>query len=74
MRMENPPVVEVQQLVLATALNARDTRTDESPKLPWIETPTQRGMQHAHAHDRAPACACTQHGESGFYFWELGHW
>jgi hypothetical protein len=69
MRMENPPVIEVQQLVLPTALHARDTRPDEGPKLLWIETSTQRGMQYAHAHDRAATCACAQHVESGFYFW-----
>ena len=67
--MENSTVFEVQQLVLATALDARDSRPDEGPKLLWTETPTQRGMQYAHAHDRATTCACAQHVEGGFYFW-----
>ena len=68
MRMENSTVFEVQQLVLAATLDASDSRTNEGPKLLRIETPTQRGMQYAHAHDGAPARTCAQHLESGFYF------
>ena len=67
--MENPTVVEVQQLVLASALDASDAGTDECAKLLRIETSTQRGVQHAHAHDRATTRTRAQHFESGFDFW-----
>jgi hypothetical protein len=67
--MENPTVIEVQQLVLAAALDASDPRADERPKLGRPETATQCGVQHAHAHDRASTRARAQYLESGFYFW-----
>ena len=66
--MEDATVFEVQQLMLASALDASDARTDECPKLLRIETATQRGVQHAHAHDRATTRTRAQHFESGFYF------
>jgi hypothetical protein len=66
--MENSTVIEVQQLVLASALHASDARADESAKLLRIETSTQRGVQHAHAHDRAATRTRAQHFEGGFYF------
>ena len=66
--VENATVFEVQQLVLASALDASDAGTDECPKLLRIETATQRRVQHAHAHDRATTRARAQHFESGFYF------
>jgi hypothetical protein len=53
-RVENPTVLEVEQLVLAAALDAGDPSTRQCPKLRWRESTTQRGMQDAHAHDRAP--------------------
>jgi hypothetical protein len=68
-RVENAPIVEMEQLVLAAPLDARDSCTDERPELRWLEPPTQRWVEHAHAHDRATSCAGAQHLESSFYFW-----
>lgn len=67
--MEDATVFEVQQLMLASALDASDARTDERPELLRIETATQRRVQHAHAHDRATTRTRAQHFESGFYLW-----
>jgi len=66
--MENAAILQVQQLVLAATLDASDARTDEGAKLLRGETSTQRGVQHAHAHDRTTARSCAQYVESGFYF------
>jgi hypothetical protein len=66
--MENATVVEVQQLVLASALDASDVRAGERAKLLRIETSTQRRVEHAHAHDHAATRTGAQHVESGFYF------
>lgn len=72
--MQYAPIVEVQQLMLPSALDSRDPRPGECTKLCRLQSPTQRRMQHAHADDRPAARAGAQHLESRFYFGKLGHW
>jgi hypothetical protein len=57
MRVKDPTVVEVQELLLPSALDARVARPDERAKLRGLEPSAQRGMQHAHANDGASARA-----------------
>jgi hypothetical protein len=64
--VENPTVLEVQQLMLATPLDASDPRADECTELRWFDPATERGMQHVHTLDGAPSRARAQHLQSGF--------
>jgi cation diffusion facilitator family transporter len=73
MRVKDPTVVEVQELMLPSALDARDARPDERAKLRGLEPSAQRGMQHAHANDGAASSARAQYFQRGFDFRELGH-
>jgi hypothetical protein len=69
MGVENATIIEVEQLMLSTPLDARDTRADERAELRRLEPTLQRRMQHAHSGDGAAACASAQHLERGFDFW-----
>jgi hypothetical protein len=73
MRMKHAAVVEVKQLMLAAALDARDPCADERAELRGLQAAPQRGMQHAHAEDGATARAAAEHLQGSFYFRELGH-
>ena len=60
-RVHDSTVVQMQQLMLATSLDASDARTDERSQLCRLEPAAERRMEHAHAHDGASARAGAQH-------------
>ena len=72
-RVQHPTIVEMQQLVLAATLDARDPCAGERAQLRGREPALQRGMQQSHAHDRAPPRACAQELQGGFDLGQFGH-
>ncbi len=66
-------VVEVEQLMLAAALHARDARTRQRLERCRSDSATKCGMKQPYPLDGAPLRATTQHLHGGFDLGELGH-
>lgn len=68
MNMEDASVVEVKELVLASSLDANDTRASERTQDTWRHAPTERGMDEAESRDHAILRAATQLLDGGLDF------
>jgi hypothetical protein len=69
MRMKHSTVAEVDQLVLAATLHARDGGAAERSEATWREAPLQRGVQKANFRDGASDDALAKNTHCGFDFW-----
>ncbi len=68
MDMDDAPVIEMKELVLAASLDANDARARERPKHSRRHTPPERWMNEAESRDHATLRATTQLLDGSLHF------
>lgn len=71
--MQDASIIEVQELVLSAALDARDTRASERAKHARADATAKRGMQEAQPSDEVALGVSPQHVDCSLDFGQLGH-
>jgi hypothetical protein len=67
------PVIEMQKLMLASALDALDARAPHRTNEAWGEAPAERGVQEAESLDRTSARHTLEQPACGFDLRKLRH-